>query len=339
VLIIKDYKEVERKLWSEFVAGHPDGNIFHIPEMFDLYISDDKYDPVFVSVVNPEKTICGLLIAYIHREYGGFLGELTSRAIIWGGPLIKGQDPEIAEMLLSEFNNICRKKAVYCQFRNLWDTDKYLNSFNNSGFKYEDHLNFLFDLGKGEKLLWEKMHPTRRKQINRSIKRGITARIVEKLKQDELNSCYTILRLVYKAARLPYPDLTFFQKAFHVLGECGYLKTIIAMFEGKIIGFRFFLSYRGMLYDWYAGSMPEHHDKYPNDLMPWELMKWGVVNGYSTFDFGGAGKPGVPYGVRDYKMKFGGDQVNFGRFEKINKPVFMRLATAGFKVWRLLKIQ
>ena len=36
--------------------------------------------------------------------------------------------------------------------------------------------------------------------------------------------------------------------------------------------------------------------------------------------FGGAGKPDKPYGVRDYKLKFGGQLVNWGRFEKVHKP-------------------
>lgn len=339
MLVINDYREIERRHWTEYVDHHPYGNIFHTPEMFDLFNFEEKSESVLVAVVNPENSICGLLIAYIHREYRGLLGELTSRAIIWGGPLIKDQDPEIAEILLKAFSNICKKKSIYSQFRNLWDTDIYHNTFNKCDFKFEDHLNFLFNLEKGEKFLWEKIHPTRRKQINRSIKRGVTATIVDELKEDELNSCYSILKRVYEVAKLPYPDLEFFQKAFQVLGECGYLKAIIAIYKDKIIGFRFFLSYRGLLYDWYAGSLPEHHDKYPNDLLPWELMKWGSNNGFNTFDFGGAGKPGVPYGVRDYKMKFGGDLVNFGRYEKTNKPVSMILAKAGFKVWRLLKIR
>lgn len=337
--VVKDPWEIGIEKWTEFVATHPHGNVFHTPGMFELYNSYVKNESFLVSVVDPDGSIKGLLVAYIHKEYKGFAGRFTSRAIIWGGPLIAGQDLETAGILLRELNKTCNEKAIYIQFRNLWDTSHLKDIFLSVGYKYEDHLNFLFDLTKGDKILWDSIHPTRRKQINRSTKRGVTARIVDELSEDELNSCYTILKVVYKAAKLPYPDHAFFQNAFRVLGERGYLKTIIALYKDKIIGFRFFLSYRGMLYDWYAGSLPEHHDKYPNDLLPWELIKWGSKNGFNTFDFGGAGKPGVPYGVRDYKMKFGGDQVNFGRYEKINKPVSMRLAKAGFKVWRLLKIQ
>jgi serine/alanine adding enzyme len=337
MLVIKDYREIERNSWVEFVAGHPHGNIFHTPEVFDLYNSDEKNEPVFLSVLTSERKICGLLIAYIHREYNGFAGMLTSRAVIWGGPLVVDCDPEVTASLLIEFNKICRKKAVYSQFRNLWDINCFKNIFDEKGYEYEEHLNFVFDLKIGEEFLWNRIHPTRRKQINRGIKREVKTTVVGSLLMADLESCYKILKAVYKAAKLPVPDPGFFKSAVKILCPAGYLKTILATYHGEIIGFRFFLCYNGSLYDWYAGSLPEHHDKYPNDILPWELMKWGIINGYSAFDFGGAGKPGVPYGVRDYKMKFGGDQVNFGRFVRINKPFVMILARIGFDVWKFIK--
>jgi serine/alanine adding enzyme len=337
MLVIKDYREIERNCWNEFVAGHTHGNIFHTPEMFDLYNSDEKNEPVFLSALTPEKKICGLMIAYIIREYKGVAGELTSRAIIWGGPLVVDQDPEVTASLLKEFNKICRKKAIYSQFRNLWDVSSLRSIFNQKGYNYEEHLNFIFDLNKGEEFLWSRIHPTRRKQINRGIKREVKTAVVGSLIMADLESCYKILKAVYISAKLPIPDPGFFKSAVQILCPAGYLKAILATHHGEIIGFRFFLSYKGLLYDWYAGSLHEHHDKYPNDILPWELMKWGMVNGFSTFDFGGAGKPGVTYGVRDYKLKFGGDMVNFGRFERIHKPFMMILARTGFNIWKFVK--
>ena len=71
-------------------------------------------------------------------------------------------------------------------------------------------------------------------------------------------------------------------------------------------------------------------------LLPWKIMEWGHENGYKLFDFGGAGKPNIPYGVRDYKLKFGGDLVNFGRFEKVHKKYRMAFGKIGLKTLELL---
>jgi len=35
----------------------------------------------------------------------------------------------------------------------------------------------------------------------------------------------------------------------------------------------------------------------------------------------GLGKPEEPYGVRDFKARFGGRWVNYGRFSRVNKRV------------------
>ena len=96
------------------------------------------------------------------------------------------------------------------------------------------------------------------------------------------------------------------------------------------------LIYNDCVYDLYAGSKKEHYKNYPNDLIPWEVFKWGRKNGYSIFDFGGAGKPDVPYGVRDYKKKFGGEFVNFGRFENIHSKNLFKISKLGYETWKKL---
>jgi len=106
----------------------------------------------------------------------------------------------------------------------------------------------------------------------------------------------------------------------------GFLKAFGAFYDDKPIGARLELCFRDVVYDWYAGSDLRYKNRYPNDYLPYNIMLWGKDNGYRLFDFGGAGKPGVPYGVRDHKIKFGGDMVEFGRFQKVNDRVVYKLA-------------
>jgi len=336
-IILKDYRELNLVQWERFVQEHTNGNIFHTPEMVKLYDNNPKQEPIVLAFINSEKEISGLLVSVIQKEYAGLLGKLTARAIIWGGPLVTDENPEITSILLAEFDSLCSKKAVYSQFRNLFDVNNLKETYLQNGYQFEEHLDILFHLGQGEVKLWQDIHPTRRKQINRGIKRNIQTELKDKLQPDELESCYSILKQVYKEVKLPFPDITFFQSAVEILGAKKYLKAVLAKYEGEIVGFRFFLDFKGVLYDWYAGSRPEHYDKYPNDILPWEIIKWGAINGGKIFDFGGAGKPGINYGVRDYKLKFGGELVNYGRFEKIYQPGKMQIAKTAFHIWKQLK--
>lgn len=85
------------------------------------------------------------------------------------------------------------------------------------------------------------------------------------------------------------------------------------------------------IYDYYAGSLSSEYDKHPNDIIPWEIFKYYQKGGYLQFDFGGAGKPNIPYGVRDYKLKFGGELVNHGRYLFIHQQIFFLLLKLALK--------
>jgi lipid II:glycine glycyltransferase (peptidoglycan interpeptide bridge formation enzyme) len=45
----------------------------------------------------------------------------------------------------------------------------------------------------------------------------------------------------------------------------------------------------------------------------------------------GAGKPDIPYGVRDFKMAFGGQLVEHGRFLCIHKPLLYWIGRLAVK--------
>lgn len=331
-MIIK--KVIAKEKWSAFVHNHPHGNIFQTPEIFDVYKKTKNYEPVFLAVVNNRGEILGALLAVIQKEYSGVLGNFTARSIIHGGPLIKDDDPDVLDFILKEYNEIIKKKAIYSQFRNFWDWGDSKEIFITNGFEYEERLNILIDLTKSEEQLWKEVYSKRRNEVRRATKEGAYFSIEHT--EDSLKKCYGILQEVYSRVKLPIPDYNLFYKLYR-MGSNSKLIIFCACYESEIIGCMLALSYKDTIYDFYAGSMINFYNKYPNDLIPWEVFKWGKENGYKVFDFGGAGKPNVPYGVRDYKKKFGGDFVNYGRYEKVHKPLLMRFGKLGLKLWQKVK--
>jgi lipid II:glycine glycyltransferase (peptidoglycan interpeptide bridge formation enzyme) len=65
-------------------------------------------------------------------------------------------------------------------------------------------------------------------------------------------------------------------------------------------------------------------------------IEYALQNGIGTVDFMGAGKPGRDYGVRDYKLKFGCELLEQGRFLKIQSPLLYRTGETGLKLIRRL---
>ena len=177
-----------------------------------------------------------------------------------------------------------------------------------------------------------------RNKIRKAQKSGVVCKLNCDFKS--LVEIYRILQKVYKRAQLPLPPLDFFENIITTLGkQNGFLKIFKAVHQEKVVAARLILAYKNSLYDWYAGSLQEFNHLRPNDLLVWEILKWGCENGFDFFDFGGAGKPGIPYGVRDYKLKFGGKVVNFGRYQKVHHPLKMALAKIGLRAWQWMKFR
>jgi lipid II:glycine glycyltransferase (peptidoglycan interpeptide bridge formation enzyme) len=81
--------------------------------------------------------------------------------------------------------------------------------------------------------------------------------------------------------------------------------------------------------------MDREYGRYvPNELLAWYILRWGAENGYQVYDFGGAGKPDEEYGVRDFKAKFGGQLVNFGRNTCVHAPLALAVSRIGYRVYR-----
>lgn len=336
--VVSDTTLIDEETWASFVRSHPEGNIFHSPAMVGLYESAGIEKPVILFYIGLDGAIEGVISAFILGEGSPIISWLSSRAIVWGGPLVRDNRKDVYEALLTALLTKLRGKVTYIQVRNLTDTSAESYLFQKCGFLYDEHLNILFDLKKSESQLWNELHPTRRKQIKRAERRDVTTVFHEKAGETVIKACYDILVSVYQKAGLPLPEFSFFLKASSLHSEREGFRVVTAHSENRIIGFRFILLFRGVLYDWYAGSDERYHDKYPNDVLPWEIIKWGHEQGYSTFDFGGAGHPREKYGVRDYKMKFGGLVVNYGRYTFVHRPwvyypakMFMKLKTRLFR--------
>jgi len=324
--------------WDEFVCNHPHGNIFQTSEMAEVYKQTKNYELIRLAAIDHStKEVLGILQGVVIKEMGSFLGSFSARSIIHGGPLLidGAEGIKVLKKLIQYYDKTVRNKVLYTQTRNLWDTSEISNTLSELGYRYEDHLNFLIDLNRSEKEIWRDIHKSRRKGIKRAAKKGI---IIEELKEKELiPTIYKILKETYNNARIPLADISLFKSAFEKLVPKNMAKFYVAKHEGRIVATRIILSYKEIIYDWYAGSLSNYLSFYVNEALVWHILKEGANNGYRVFDFGGAGKPNKEYGVREFKRRFGGKLVNFGRYTRVYQPLKLSIAKALFKAYRVVK--
>jgi len=325
--------------WSSFVYDHPNGNIFQTPEMYEVYKNTKNYEPIFLAVIDDKNEILGTLLAVIQKEYSGFLGSFTARSIIYGGPLIKDNNPDVLDLIVKEYDKIIKRKAIYSQFRNMWDWGELKEIFIKNGFEYEEHLNILVDLTIGEELLWKGVKKSRKEGIRKAIRNELKfSTFSTKDAKDVLPIFYKLLKETYLNAKLPYPLIDFFYNLNDKMTD-KHIKYFTLRKNEETIIVLVALIYKECLFAFYIGTKQDKEilRMRPVDLFYWEVMRWGIVNGIKVFDWLGAGKPNKEYGVRDFKLEYGGKVVEFGRYEKIHKPFLMEIGKIGLKLWQKLK--
>ena len=340
--VINDLNEIVRQKWSDFVYHHPNGNIFQTPEMYEVYKNTKNYEPIFLAVVNEDNEILGTLSAVIQREYDGIIGDFTARSIVWDGPLAKNDDKKVVKLLLERYEKMVEKKAIYTEFRNLRAlSSDYKTIFIQNGYQYIEHLNYVLDLSVGKDKLFSNLSASKRRQI-RKARNELNVKIIDTANEKDIGVFYKILSHHYSNyVKKPLAPLDFFFSINRFLVQKRLAKTFVVKHNDKIIGGIVSpISHnfsKSTIYELYICGSRNHDRLYPSVIATWAPIEWGADNGINYFDFMGAGKPSIDYGVREFKSKFGGKMVNYGRFEKIHQPVKFKVAKAGFKLWQKVK--
>ncbi len=322
--------ELDREI-SAFLDTCPGFHYFQSPRFFNVCCSSRKLTPYYI-IARQDMTLAGILLYYQQVQITLPIASfLTSRTVIWGGPVVRSNTPEVVDTLLRSYPDT-GPPTLYTQVRNLVDTSSSKEHFTRHGFQYDEHLTIIIDLTRSETRLWQDVSTKRRNQIRRAEKEGCVVEKQETL--SALRASYAILQDVYQRARLPLPDFSHFESLHQQADARSGLRVFTVSWQGEIIGCMLCLAHGNWLFDYYAGAYRRHYKKFPNDVLPWRVLMWAKENGFTHFDFGGAGKPHIPYGVRDYKKQFGGQLVNYGRYERTQHPRMFALIKKAFTVWQ-----
>ena len=361
VQTILTYTEIDREAWSRLVQTSRNGTWFQLPEAYNFYASmPDLFRPFVVAVerVNElavERTLQGVCVGYVTWERSRLKQFFTGRAIIQGGPCL-ADDATVEEVTalmkaVTGYGIRDTGKPIYIETRNFNDYSRWRSAFEAAGFSYQSHLNFHVDCTDKQKM-WERLSDNRKRQIRRADLgyQNLDFKFLDDIvTEDDVREWYDILQELYRTkVKTPLWPVEFFVQAY----KQGVGQFILIRHEGKIIGGSMVVrkpthgpSLKGgemekarendVVYEWYeCGMNAEYKEQYPSVMATWAGMLYAHEQGCARYDMMGAGVPGVPYGVRDFKAEFGGTQVEHGRWLYVAKPL---LYTIGKTCVRLLK--
>jgi len=331
--------EKDRIAWAEFVKKNPHNTVFQSPDMYDFYLQVKDYTPHIFLGKDEDGLIRGVLLAVIIKEFSGWRGSLSSRTIVYGGPLLddtyKDSQHLFKELLLT-LSKTLKKKSVYIQFRNFieWPEES-VGVFESCGYRFKDRLNLLVSSSNKEETE-KKISKTKLRQIKNGLTNGSIIRPPKDIV--EVQVFYELLKELYKnRVRKPLPDQSFFEQFYEMskAGKLGIIRLII--FNEEVIGGVLSPLTPGRnIYEWYVFGLDELYKKnYPSVLATWAPIEYGLKNKLDHFDFMGLGTPLKPYGVRDFKLYFGKNTTNPGRFSKINNRYVYMLTEISYNLLRI----
>ncbi|NPA35437.1 MAG: GNAT family N-acetyltransferase [Chlorobi bacterium] len=318
--IIHGIENIDIAKWTAFAEKHHYGSAFQTPLMYKVFEQTKNYEPLVFASVDSNGDLTGVISGVRICNGGGIFCRLSARVIVWGGPLVKEDDTEIVKILLKAFLEKAKKMSVYCEIRNLYSLPEYLKRvFVSVGLRYKQHLNVIVDVKEEESVLLKKMVSAKKRNIKKAKKSGLE--FGEIRNESELKVGYEILNEVYKRTEVPFSDYSLFKAMYELLVPAGLCRIYKTSYNGQMTGIMAALIFNRRMYEWYVGSKREFYKLRPNDFLVWEVIKAAKEKGLEYFDFGGAGKPGKKYGVRNFKKGFGGNIEETGRYIIVNRKI------------------
>ena len=328
---ILTYYEINPLAWQKLVDESPYATWFQTQEAYQFYAANKEEMTPFACGVERDGELRAVCVCYVTKEYSSIKQFFTRRAIIIGGPLLAEDiSDEALSMLLTSLKNLPSLLAgdggrlpIYIETRNFHDYSKWKEVFEACGFSYQQHLNIQVTCDAAHT-----MSEQRRRQVKKAICNGAT--ICEAQSEQEIRDWYKILHRLYcEKVRTPL----FTEKFFLEFYRKGFGKYLLVKYEDKVIGGMMCPVLEGKaIYEWYVcGLDEEYRELYPSVMATYAAIEYAKENHIPLFDFMGAGKPDEPYGVRDFKMEFGGEQVEYGRFLYLRKPMLFAIGKLGVK--------
>lgn len=319
--------------WDDFVRRHPKGSIFHTSQMIRTFQQAKGNQPVAIASVGSNGNIIALLVSVRVQTLPRPLGGVSSRSIFYAEPLCHDHPDSMKALFdLVKFHDLhVGRSVLFAEVRPLFAASAERIVLERAGYEYLDYLNYLNDVTLPVKGMWKNLHRSAHYSVRQCEKRGLVPREVPA--ETAIEQLYPLLQQSYRRSGVPLAHRSLFESTIRELLPQGMVRCF-AVYEGNTaVAMDIILTYKDRIYLWYGG-VDRATEGSPCSLLRWHELKWAHEEGFAVCDTGGAGWPDIPYGVRDFKRKFGGDLVHYGRYRKVFAPRTLAMAERVYNLKR-----
>ena len=295
-------------------------NVFQTVEWMRLF-EYEKGTKVVLFALYSDYSLLFVQPLTIIRYYRHLPGKFASYAVAWREPwradnITDEEAIEAFRLLTIEIEKYCRKRALYIEYRHFSEKNIYDSIFHSKHAWYNIYREFV----AGENVA-EQMKRDKRRQLKQSFEAGVE--VVLEPTEEQIVEWYGLLKRLYRRIHRPLPSVDVFLR----LNKSGIGRLFVVTHRGRVISgsailYKLNNSQLSILnsqlfYEWYRASTEERIEGiYPSVVATWQSLQLVADMGGGKFDFMGAGPQNRKYGVRQFKLEFGGELTAEYRYRK-----------------------
>jgi len=333
--IVTDTTRVNRGLWETFVRDHPDGNIYQMPCMYELYCNTRRQNPVIFFAFEEEELVGLMIVVQLRNVFPPFT-FFTRRQIMFGGPLIKNNDSVILLALVDALFKKTSGSVVYTEIRNYRLKLPLKPVYEEEGFHYEPYLTVVVDINRKQGELWASLSPERKRNIEKLREENSETR--ELVDEKEIKEAWNVLRASVLSTGRPMPAFSLMEAIMNSERLKPQVRIKGLFVKGILKASVWLLLFEGRAHIWMEGNTLVQKDRWIYDGFLWDIILELQKDGISSLEMGNGGKPGKDILLRQYKKSYGGMIRETGRFIYVHNWFLWnlgRLFYRWYKKWRI----
>ena len=334
-LRILSYTEVSPEAWDSYVLNHPSGTVFHVFGMQVVFERTPANKPTALAALDSDGNIVAMLTAVRVETMSGLASRIASRSIFYCEPICDSTPAGLLALqkLVKRHDELNRGRILFSEIRPHENTDVQRPVLISRQYEFMDYLNYRVNLKTTIDKGWSSLSKSCRKQIRKCRNRDVE--IVVETSPDSIDQMYELVQFSYDRSGVPLADRELFHNALEILGN-EIVEVRLALVDGQPAAAGIVLKFKDVIYAWYGGAL-RIAGLSPFAHLTWDEIESGIRDGFRYYDFGGAGWPNEEYGPREFKSKFGGELVRFGRYRRIDSRWKLTLATFAYDAKQKLK--
>ena len=346
MLTFQILEKVNPNDWNNDLKKSKFTNFFQTYEYLNTQSNIGKRFPLFISIFDEKgetKGQLGLLIqesvtAHSSLQMNRFLNlfsNLAKRGSWVSGPIIHEEDNdtrfEILKSLVLALNEVAKKYnlALIDGYSPPLDTrinSRYLELFKNESYQIENFFTFITDLHQPLDVIWNKIHNSTKRDVQRAQKRGI---IVKELDDyNELENYFLLTRQFGKTKGMVSENFSEkYKEKFWQCIKSGIEKVFLSYEDGELVAGHRLGCFNHIVYSNKVTNSYVKPTSLGGPILTWHALNWAKQAGMRVYDFSGGESPPTDESKMEryrqkwesllsYKRKWGGTELSYYHFVK-----------------------